>query len=163
MCNFSLMKMKYIKWLVILIAGVIVLVLLNCECKNAIRMSKFRVRLPYREEVLEKEKYGLSEDAIIYNELTLPPERFFGEPYKCEVIRRHLYNKFQGTVGNCLRSVKSIQKLHSPINSIFNRGINVRNSVDIYGNGSDEHTYFIRAAAGDYNEIFIYDDYVYVS
>lgn len=155
--------MNWRRGIIILLAGCVLLILLHFECKNGIAYSKIKLECPYRMTILKKEKYNLKDDMVVYNELASIPKKFFSDEYCCEEIRRHLYNKFQSFVDSIFSKSKGAFRLNSPINTIFNSGMTMRRAMDIYGNGTNEHIYFIRGNREDFNEVFIHNNYVYIA
>ena len=154
--------MNWKKILVAILLVIILLILLYIETKKSLSQYKIKVDIPYRMVVLDKDKYKLKDDVIIFNELATVPEKYYGKGYKCEEIRRHLYNKFQLLIDNIKHKGKNIYNMYSPVNSMFNAFMNIRRSFSMYDGGTDEHSYYVRAKEGDCNEIFIVDNYVYI-
>lgn len=154
--------MKWKKYVIILLIAIVILLLLHRECVNSIAHARVRIKLPYRYEILEKEKYGFKDDVIVYNELASPPEKFFEGNYRCDVIGAHLWNKFESFIRTLKARSRNPIKLYSPINSLFNNGIKIRNQSSISNLSVDEHVYLIRAPEDEIFETFIVDDYIYI-
>lgn len=151
------------KIILIGILVVILLILLYNERNKGISKAKFKVKLPYKLSIIPKEKYNLSHDIVLYNETAIPPERFFAPEYKCQRLRKHLYSKFADAISSAVDGAHNIKSFKTPINTLINSILNIRNSADPYSTGSDEHEYFIRACDSDFNEVFISNGYVYIT
>ena len=150
------------KWIIILLVIIFILILLSIEEKKSIGYSKIRIPIPYRMTILDKDKYHLRANAIIYNELATVPEEFYSSEYKCEQIYKHLYSRFKSLTKNITSGCKGINKMHTPINTIFNNVLDIRKSIDPYATGMIDHSYFIRAYPEDYREIFMTENNVYI-
>ena len=150
------------KWVIILLIIILVLILLSIEEKKSIHYAKIRIPIPYRMTILDKDKYHLRSDAIIYNELATVPEKFYTSDYKCEQVYKHLYCRFKSLTKNVMSEYDGIRKLHTPINTLFNNVLDIKRSVDPYATGMIDHMFFIRANPDDYREVFMTDNNVYV-
>lgn len=154
--------MRWRKILIGILIALILLIVLSFESRSCRINYKIKVPIPYRMTILEKEKYKLKDDIVVYNEMAQVPEKFYTDEYRCEDIRRHLFNKFQLAAREIKYKMQHMVKMNSPINAMFNNVMHIRRAFGVYDSGTAEHSYYIRALREDYNEVFIYDNFIYI-
>lgn len=145
-----------------ILVALILLIVLSFEAKGCRNNYKIKVPIPYRMTIIDKEKYGLRNDIVVYNEMAVVPEKFYTEEYGCEDIRRHLFNKVQLAFRDVKYKLQHSIKTNSPLNALFNNIMHIRRAFGVYDGGTAEHSYYIRALREDYNEVFIYDNFIYI-
>lgn len=151
---------KWIAWIGIMVA---IILILKYECDKGSACSKYIVKYPYSYTTLDKDKYGLSDDAIIYVAFAPIDKKYYDEKYVCEEIKQHAFAKIQNTFRDITAKIKNGGKVVSPLNTVLNALSSASKYTVVGASGVLDKTYYIRYVRGDISEVFSNGTNIYIS
>ena len=151
---------RCVAWIGIIVAIILVL---KYECDRGSACSKYTIQYPYTFTVLDKDKYNLTNDAVVYVAYTPIDKKFYGEDYVCEEVKQHTFAKLRSSIQNLGAKIKNSGKFVSPLNSILNAIGSASKYTFTGSSGVLDKTYYIRYVRGDVSEVFSNGTNIHIS